>query len=179
MAEERTLYLTNVWATVLFLYYFATLLAGFFLAIFALLPSVFRVDRPDIFLLAVAGSIGMSLNGAAIFYIRKLYKLCFSEKFNQEVTDNLYARRLGTIVYFLGRPLFSVGFSVLIIIGLRSGFMLTSSGPLELNYGFIYIAMFFSFFAGFLSGRFVRQLEQSGERVIAKVIEMEKEEIGK
>ena len=56
------------------------------------------------------------------------------------------------------------------VIGLRSGFLLTAKGPIELNTGFIYMSMFFSFFVGFLSGRFVKHLEQSGEKVISKVL---------
>ena len=171
MNKNRVLYLTNIWTTVLLLYYFVVLVVGIFLAIFALLPEIIYEKNKSILHLAIMGSVGMAANGAAIFYIRKLYKLCFAENFNLSGGENIYARRLGTIVYFVCRPLFSIGFSILVVIGLRSGFLLTTEGPLELNDGFIYLTMYFSFFVGFLSGRFVKKLEQLGEKVIAKVVQ--------
>lgn len=170
MNKERTLYLTNRWTTTLFGYYFVVLIIGIFLAVLALLPDIVYEKEKSVLHLAIVGSVGMAANGAAIFYIRKLYKLCFADSLNTVGGENTYARRLGTIVYFIGRPLFSIGFSILVVIGLRSGFLLTLEGPAELNDGFIYMAMFFSFFVGFLSGRFVKQLEQSGERVIENAV---------
>ena len=169
--KKRVLYLTNTWTTVLLVYYFMVLIVGIFLAILALLPEIMYETQKSILHLAIMGSVGMAANGAAIFYIRKLYKLCFADNFNLSGGENIYVRRLGTIVYFVCRPLFSIGFSILVVIGLRSGFLLTTEGPLELNDGFIYIAMLFSFFVGFLSGRFVKQLEQYGEKILAKVVE--------
>lgn len=171
MSTERTLYLTNTWTTLLFAYYFIVLVSGIALAIIALLPEIVYKNTLPVLHLAIMGSIGMAANGAAIFYIRKLYKLCFAGNLNLSESENVYARRLGTIVYFIGRPLFSIGFSLLVVIGLRSGFLLTTEGAVVLNAGFVYMAMFFSFFVGFLSGRFVKQLEQSGEKVIARIVE--------
>jgi hypothetical protein len=173
MTSNRTLYLSARWTTFLFFYYFVVLVLGVGLAIFALLPDLWYAEQPSVLHLALMGSVGMASNGAAIFYIRKLYKLCFSPYLSLSNGPEQYIRRLGTIVYFVGRPLFSVGFSLLVVIGIRSGFMLTTNGPVELNTGFVYMSMFFSFFAGFLSGRFVKQLEQSGERFVKKVLESE------
>ncbi len=170
MRQNRPLYLTNKWITILFGYYFIVLSIGVFLSVLALLPGILYKTEPSVLYLAIVGSIGMSANGSAIFYIRKLYKLCFSETLDLSDGKNMYAKRLGTIVYFFARPLFSIGFSILVVISLRSGFLLTAKGPIELNTGFIYMSMFFSFFVGFLSGRFVKQLEQSGEKVISKVL---------
>lgn len=171
MNKERVLYLTNAWTTTLFVYYFLVLVVGVFLAVLALLPGIMYEEEQSLMHLAIMGSVGMAANGAAIYYIRKLYKLCFADNLNLSGGDNLYARRLGTVVYFVGRPLFSIGFSILVVIGLRSGFLLTTEGPVKLNDGFIYMAMFFSFFVGFLSGRFVKRLERSGEKVIGQVVQ--------
>lgn len=175
MGTERTLYLTNTWTTLLFLYYFLFLIGGVVLAIIALLPEMVYESAKSVTHLAVMGSIGMAANGAAIFYIRKLYKLCFTKKLDLASGENLYVRKLGTVVYFIGRPLFSIGFSILVVIGLRSGFLLTMDGPLELNSGFVYVTMFLSFFVGFSSGRFIKQLEQSGEKIVNRMWETSNE----
>lgn len=170
MTEERNLYLTNSWITCLFLYYFITLVFGFLLSLLALQPEHFFTNNNNILRLSIIGSIGMALNGSAIFYIRKLYKLCFAENLKLDGPSNTYVRRLGTVIYFFARPLFSVGFSILVVIGLQSGFMLTSSKPLELNSGFVYLTMFLSFFVGFLSGKFIKKLENSGDKILDKVV---------
>ena len=169
MAEGKKLYITDLWVTLLFIYYFIFLIAGVFLAILAKIPDKIYYKQIYLLHLGIIGSIGMASNGAAIFYIRKLYKLCFRENLKSEDSENTYMRRLGTIIYFIGRPLFSIGFSILVVIGLQSGFMLTNQEPLELNNGFVYMTMFISFFVGFLSGRFVKKLEASGKNLLDKV----------
>lgn len=170
MVQERKLYLTNSWITALFIYYFVIFLSGLALAVIALVPSTIFDKSPQILGLALFGSIGMSSNGSAIFYIRKLYKLCFSENLCKNDCENTYIRKLGTIVYFIARPLFGVGFSLLVVIGLQSGFMLTITKPIDLNNGFIYLSMFISFFVGFLAGRFIKRLETSGDRILENVL---------
>jgi hypothetical protein len=170
MRDERKLYLTNGWITALFIYYFFIFLSGIVLAVSSLVPGVIYEASPPILHLALIGSIGMSSNGSAIFYIRKLYKLCFRENLRIDDKENTYIRRLGTIIYFFCRPLFAIGFSLLVVIGLKSGFMLTSTKQIELNDGFIFLTMFISFFVGFLAGRFVKKLEVSGDKILGKVI---------
>jgi len=110
----------------------------------------------------------MACNGSSIFYIRKLYKLCFLDYLQQPSTDseNTLLRRLGTTAYFLTRPVFSLGFAILIVIVLSSTFSLTNKKPLELDTGFIYLTMFVSFFGGFLSGHFIKVLETKGEDIL-------------
>jgi len=101
MRQNRPLYLTNKWITILFGYYFIVLSIGVFLSVLALLPGILYKTEPSVLHLAIVGSIGMSANGSAIFYIRKLYKLCFAETLDLSDGKNMYAKRLGTIVYFL------------------------------------------------------------------------------
>jgi len=169
MSEERVLYLTNRWVIALFAYYFSFLSLGVTCAILAIDPSILFDGEQPIIRLAILGSVGMASNGASIFYIRKLYKLCFTEKLKLDEGNQFYIRRVGTIIYFFGRPLFSVGFSILVILGMKSGFMAIIEKPFELNDGFIYTVMFVSFFVGFLSGRFVKKLESYGSGVINEI----------
>jgi hypothetical protein len=167
--SKRQLYLTNKWITALFVYYFLVIAIGLLLAIVALVPSTVFKSQLSIFSLGLIGSAGMAANGSGIFYMRKLYKLCFAESLTISDSTADYAKRLGTIIYFIARPLFSVGFAVLVVIGIRAGFFLTIEGPAKLTDGFLYATMFSSFFVGFLSGRFIKQLEKSADSVIEKL----------
>jgi hypothetical protein len=171
--KERRLYLTNTWVQVIFIYYFIIFVIGLFLSVLGLTPNVFGVTGESILLRAMEGSVGMALNGSSIFYIRKLYKLCFGNRLDSSVEGDIYLERLGTIVYFLARPLFSVGFALLIVIGIRSGFILAVSSPVQLNDGFVFTTMFLSFFVGFLAGRFIVNLEKKGENYLQKIEEGE------
>ncbi len=167
--QEKRLYLNPSWIFILFGYYAIVFLVGLVLAILVIVPRGCFAEL-DIIGRALLGSIGMACNGSAVFYIRKLYKLCFLDYLQQPSTDseNTLLRRLGTTVYFIARPIFSLGFAVLIVIALSSTFLLTNKKPLELDTGFIYLTMFVSFFGGFLSGHFVKILETKGESVLKK-----------
>ncbi len=172
MAVKRILHLSNFWITILFGYYFLIFLVGIYLAIYSILPSHIPVifeqmnKQTSNFFLAVSGAIGMSLNGSSIFYTRKLYKLCFAEELNTDKKNSSYTERLGTIIYFIARPFFSVGFSLLVVLGIKSGMIITSDKQIGLGNGFIYECMFISFFIGFLSGQFVKKLEDYGSNII-------------
>lgn len=175
MTKQRTLYLSNIGTTLLFIYYFLLFTIGFSGAIFAILPhpiisfynSTIKVSP---FLLAVIGSIGMALNGSSIFYIRKLYKLCFVEPIGEDKLHGNYKENLGSVVYFLTRPIFSIGFSILIVIGLKTGLMISSEAGANIANGFVYECMFISFFVGFLAGNFIKNLEHYGNNIINKAL---------
>ncbi|MBK8814192.1 MAG: hypothetical protein IPN42_01130 [Methylococcaceae bacterium] len=123
-----------------------------------------------IFQRALLGSISMALAAASAAYIRKLYKLCFNFTSEQDSEDQLFLKRLGTIVYFFARPLFSILFALLVVAGVRSGIILTSSPSLKLDEGFIYLTMVSSFYVGFLSGDFIKKLESKGLKTLESLI---------
>ena len=151
------------------MYYSIVFLVGLVLAILAIQPRSYAADL-DIIGRALLGSIGMACNGCAIYYIRKLYKLCFLDYLQQPEEDakNTALRRLGTTAYFMTRPFFSLGFAILIVLALNSTFLLTNKEPLKLDIGFIYLTMFVAFFGGFLSGVFVKMLETKGQNILDK-----------
>lgn len=124
----------------------------------------------DIMGSTIKGSIAISLAAASIAYIRKLYKLCFQYSSDQEDEDQIFLKRLGTLVYFVTRPIFSVVFSILVVATLRSGFLVSTDKAVELDIGFVYIAMISSFYVGFLSGEFIKKLEEKGISKIKKII---------
>ena len=79
---------------------------------------------------------------------------------------------------FIGRPFFSIGFSLLVVLGLQSGMMMASDESPELGAGFVHIAMFLSFFVGFLSGKFIKRLEVYGENLLDKITKPGKDSDG-
>lgn len=124
----------------------------------------------SIFKQALLGSTSIALAAASAAYIRKLYKLCFNFSSEHDSVDQLFLKRLGTVVYFIVRPLFSILFAILVVAGIRSGIKLSSSSGLKLDEGFIYLTMVSSFYVGFLSGDFIKKLESKGQKKLDSLI---------
>lgn len=115
----------------------------------------------------------MASLGSAIYYLRKLYKQVLSDTLTTEAKQS-HLKEAATFVYFIARPFFSIAFALLVVIGAKSGLILSGASHNTLGYGFVQMAMFFSFFVGFLTGRFIRRLESWGERILEKVSGEEK-----
>lgn len=169
-ASERTtgraLYLTTKQTKFLFFYYFIVLLAAFTSACGVFVPGPF--SKFDYLELSLIGASSMACLGSSVYYTRKLYKSVLSNfLITNQSSEEL--KTYATFVYFFARPLFSLAFALLIVIGIKSGLVLSGAHQGELTYGFVQLTMFFSFFVGFLSGRFLRQLEAWGERMLDRV----------
>jgi hypothetical protein len=165
---NRKLYLTPTQTKVLFGYYFLILVSSFICATFVFVPG--SLSGFGYIELSLIGSSAMACLGSAVFYLRKLYKAVLSDSLiTEKLTENL--KQSATFVYFSARPLFSIAFSLLLVIGMKSGLILSGATQSGLGYGFVQLTMFFSFFVGFLSGRFVRQLESWGEKMIERISE--------
>ncbi len=167
--ENRRLYITKNWVMAILAYYFIIFLGGCIGATTILLDDL--DSKLTIFQRGIFGSISIALAAASAAYIRKLYKLCFKFSSEQDGEDQLFLKRLGTIVYFLARPLFSIIFALLIVTGVRSGLILATSPSLKLEEGFIYLTMASSFYVGFLSGEFIKKLELKGLKKLDSFIE--------
>ena len=166
--QDRRLYITKNWVVIIFIYYLVIFLASAICTGYVLFYGS-ALDL-DVFKQALVGSASIALASACAAYIRKLYKLCFNFTSDQDQDDQLFLKRFGTIVYFIIRPLFSILFSVLVVAGIRSGIILSTSSELELEEGFIYITMVSSFYVGFLSGDFIKKLESKGQKKLDSLI---------
>jgi len=166
--EERKLYITKAWVVIIFIYYSIIFLVGAWFSF----DILFKAENEcvNIFKSALIGSVSIALTAASIAYIRKLYKLCFRYTSLQEEDDQLFLKRTGTIVYFCTRPIFSVAFSLLVVATLRSALLMSSSTENELEAGFIYICMITSFYVGFLSGEFIKKLEEKGSSKFKEIL---------
>lgn len=165
-ARGRTLSLKRSHASLLFIYYWVLLIAAGTTSIAVFIPG--NLPYFDFMGLAIIGSSGIACAGSAIYYFRKLYKNILQGSLVL-VDTNDDPKTLATLAYFLARPMFSIIFALLVVIGIRSGLALSSAKHTSIDYGFVQMTMFFSFFVGFLSGRFIRKLEVWGESMIKRL----------
>lgn len=166
--EERRLYITKTWVVIIFIYYFALFIFAIYYSIDVLLNG--ELVGQNALYRALVGSIAIALAASSAAYIRKLYKLCFMFSSEHDNDDQVFLKRLGTIVYFLARPLFAVIFAVVVVIGVYSGILLSTSPALVIEDGFVYLTMASSFYVGFLSGEFIKRIETKGRDKLDKLI---------
>jgi len=152
---------------VLFVYYVALCVTGAAFAIRFVRPGVNESSGVELLSRALFASAGMAILGNSIYYIRKLYKACIQERI--DATGGTSLARIGAAVYYFSRPLFSLGFAILIVVGTMSGDLLVSGRKDITSESFIHVCMFLSFFAGFAAGNFIKYLEFKSDSVIEKL----------
>ncbi|EJE7236816.1 hypothetical protein CF069_03845 [Clostridium botulinum] len=160
----------------LFLYFSLFSILGLIISIYALvtnnigssqLPFLSKNSKLNQYNLSLIGSIGTTLLGCSIYYIRKLYKLSLSGNFLMEIkTSNDKLENLGTMIYFMFRPIFGISFTILMLLGIKCGIVTVSSKSLDLNSSFTDLTMFLSYFIGFSTGKFLSTLEKKSEKII-------------
>lgn len=165
----------------LFTYFFIILILGLTVSIFSLFISLnsdvcyiplicnsFDTTKGlNIYILSLIGSIGSSLLGDSVYYIRKLYKLSLGDKFLFKIeTSQDKIENFGTLMYFISRPFFSISFSILILIGIKSGMFILTGKPNSFNSNVIEVIMFINYFTGFSTGKFLETLESKSDKVI-------------
>lgn len=162
--DSTKLNLSNRIVYLLFGYYFAVFICGTIAAIIFMLPNLIEAESITYFSRAIFASIGISLTGSSIYYIRKLYKSCINEEI-EDKADKILSK-LGSAIYYFARPLFSVGFALIIVIAIKSGHALVSTSNDLDSEAFLYTCMFFAFFSGFAAGRFIKYLEGRAESIL-------------
>lgn len=148
----RQIYLTYKWSVVIFIYYSFLFLTSLVLLIYYFSSS--NQQETDVYLYSsLAGLLGSS-----IYYIRKLYKDCFMD--NKVLHEDNKLKKIATVIYFLSRPFFAVAFSIMIIIGIKAGFIIisTSENAIKME-NFIYVSVFLSFIGGFRVGNVINKFE--------------------
>jgi hypothetical protein len=165
-SSARALYLSSRQVKTLFGYYFLILIASFATAVGVFIPG--PLSKFGYVELSLIGSCAMACVGSSVFYLRKLYKSVLNDALVTD-TDGSPLKAAASFIYFAARPLFAIAFALLVVIGIKSGLVLSGAPQTGLNYGFIQLTMFFSFFVGFLAGKFVRQLESWGETMLQRL----------
>ena len=153
----------------IFIYYCLILITGLIGSTWAILVNHCSGKALEKIVIAITGSLSMAAVGSSIFYIRKIYKASIQERISNPVDNNI--RGIGTIIYFVIRPIFSLGLSILVVVGINAGMLSMSDQNLELNEGFVNICMFISFFCGFSSGQMIESLEKKGSSLIPSLFQ--------
>ncbi len=142
---------------------------GITLTLFALIyESVNLPFTLTVSIIAIIGGFGTALIGSSVFYMRKLYKSSINKEMEIPTTDKHKIRELGIFSYYLLRPLFALGFSLLIHITLKSSVHIITVKETRLDEGFLYLSMFLSFFSGFAAGDLITYIESKSEEWITK-----------
>lgn len=151
-----------------FIYDILLLIIGFILSIFIILNQ--SSTNLNILTLTLIGSIGTCLLGSSIYYIRKMYKSCIQVKIDTpDKTNRDTLQMIGTLTYYIIRPIFGIVFVILFVIGIKAGVVSMTSGESTLNSSFINLCMFLSFFIGFSTGKFIKALENYGQKIVDKI----------
>lgn len=150
-------------------YYIILFFFGIGLTIFSLLYE--NITLPfvmSISLISIIGGFGTALIGSSIFYLRKLYKACINKEMSSPTNEDEKLRELGVCAYYYLRPLFAIGFSILIHVALKSSVHIITVKETRLDEGFIYLTMFLSFFAGFAAGDLITYIEDKSVELVTK-----------
>jgi hypothetical protein len=153
----------------LFAYLFLLLMVGIFTSFTILWNESNSLEYFPVMTNAILGSIGFSLVGCCIFYIRKLYKACINKDVKVPEKADEQVQEIGVFMYFFMRPIYAIVFSLLVIISIKeSVLIMVVQGPV-LAHEFIYFSMILSFFAGFSAGDVVTILTKVGGEKISKI----------
>lgn len=130
------------------------------------IQKTYSITSPIISNILVTCSL-LSISSSSLYYLRKLYKLSLSTKINIEIVDSKdKLKNIGTITYFIFRPLSSIIFTIIIILGIRCGGMLITNTTTETSLNQIDFFLFISFFTGFSNGKFIKYLEKKSTDII-------------
>ena len=118
--------------------------------------------------LSVIGSAANGLLGSTICYIRKVYLFCIQNRLKDNCCP---AEKVGTILYFMIRPFFSMVLTVVIMLGFAVGIFSFLAAGGELTHNFINFSMVVSFFLGASNGKVMDRLNEIGNNFIRKLLD--------
>lgn len=150
-------YLSRRCIIILVVYFAFLLILGCTVSIYIGCTLTEIIARNEILHYAFLASSSVSSMLCGVQYIRKLYRACFSKRICLDGTISL---RIGTMVYFLCRPLFAIVFAVIAVFSLLSG-MHAVTGTLDyiINEKFLYLCVIISSFIGFSIGKVLDRFE--------------------
>lgn len=139
---------------ILFVYYFLLFAIGGFISIEIAITLTATVTKSEIVMDAFCVSIAVSGMLCSIQYIKKLYKACIMQRV--DVTESDIMKKIGNMAYFIFRPIFAFGFSIIMVFALLSGmFVVTGNLDYILNEKFVYLCAIFASFIGYSIGKLI------------------------
>ena len=118
----------------------------------------------------------MSIVGSSIFYVRKLYKALINDSYTFIITTasdypiDARTKRIGTLAYFVFRPIFGMAFSIVVYSLWRLSLSASGVEGVKPSAGFLYTTISLGFISGFLAGRLLTMLEGYGSRRLGGIM---------
>lgn len=135
---------------ILLVEYFGFLIFGCGALIYVL---CFYNMNEQIMMWTVISSVGCSTCMCSIQYIKKIYKACIYDRINV-VNEKHNLKLWGNFIYFLGRPLFAIAFTIVFIFSIKAGFTTVFKiENFEGNDRFLYFCTVISGLIGFSIGK--------------------------
>ncbi len=149
-------------------YYVCILLFSIYkiLFYFSNYSSIVITDQ-NILYLAITLSIFFGLAGNSMYYIRKIYKLCIQSKIKEKAENSI--KEFGLVVYFFTRPLYTVFFSVFIVIILYTFISSLVIDKKCISQGFIFLAIGITSAVGYACGTFLDTIEEKFNVIARKI----------
>lgn len=145
-------------------YYSIYIICGIIISIMELYCEKNILDMKRLITHVVFSSFGVSGMLCSVQYIRRLYKACITERIKSEIST---IGQVGTMVYFIFRPIFTFCFLIVIIVGIVSGmYVVTGSLDYVMNEKMIYVCMIMSAYIGYSIGSFIDKFESVSEKQI-------------
>ena len=110
--------------------------------------------------------------GASIYYIRKLYKSCIQNLFDENVVDDKdykYYRKIGAKMYFYIRPIVSGIFAVMLNMAILAGFNIINADISSGNNNFEFLIILLSFYVGFCNGKIIIHMDDKKDVAFNKI----------
>ncbi|MDH4411657.1 MAG: hypothetical protein QE484_00010 [Rhizobium sp.] len=108
------------------------------------------------FVIVLASS---SLAGSSTFYTRKLYKSAINTYYNFEESRGKSVQRIGTIAFFLFRPLYGLIFAIVSYALWRASISASTNSAAQTN-DLMFVVITIGFFSGFSAGKLVEKFEE-------------------
>lgn len=153
----------------LFWYLGILLIIGTLSSIFCITHDCFGLEL-DNSAVALLGGCSTALMGAAIFYMRKLYKSSIKSILGEPSDTNEKKNEIGLLVYYILRPVFAVCFSIVFLIALKASISTVVENNIIYAEGLVFLNMTTSFFIGFAAGDMIKKLEGKSKNVVDGVI---------
>lgn len=156
---------------ILFVYYTIILIAGGVTSIITLCQIEEETSHKQLIIKTIISSLSISGMLCSLQYIKRLYKACIT---NRIIAKTTFAGHIGTLVYFLLRPLYAFTFVIVIIFAILSGFFVVT-GNLDyiINEKFLYLCVILSSFIGYSVGHLLDKFEKLSKEKIDKIIKEE------
>lgn len=156
--------LTKKWIIFLYIYFSIYILTGAIVSIVGLCNLKENMEQSVLLREAFVLSFASSGMLCAVQYIRRLYKACISNRIDTTADT---VQLIGTVAYFIFRPIFTFCFVIILIAGLWSG-MYVVTGELDyvLNDKFIYICMIMASYIGYSIGKTIDKFEKVSDKQV-------------